>query len=123
MNADKRYIRPLTEWEMQLKLIKCLLSKPFLGRDELLEQASHAAASQVDENGGLYLKTLSEKKAPVKHRVPVEGWAPDIDGVLIHYLLFVDDDGKVCHFDVFKEDGSRVQRHAKPEELELLIMG
>jgi hypothetical protein len=128
MSAMKGTYRPLTEWER--RLLQRLLSRPFPGRDELLTQLDEALASPidgdgtaVDENGSLYLKTWSAQKAGVRVRVPAEGKAPDADGVMIHYLLFVDDEGKMNHLEVFKEDLSKVLRHAEPDELEVTIGG
>jgi hypothetical protein len=118
--------RPLKDWER--RLIERLLATAFPGREALLVQLEQAVASSVDEdgtpldeNGSFYLKTSSPMKACVKTRVPTEGKAPDVDGVPIHYLLFVDDDGKLDQLEVFKENLSEVLRHAKPEDLEVTV--
>jgi len=128
MGALKGSYRHLTDWER--RLLQRLLSKPFTGRDALLVQFDHVAASPtdedgtlLDENGSLYLKTSSPVKACVRARVPTEGKAPDVDGVMIHYLLFVDDGGKMDQLEIFKEDSSKVVRHAEPQELEVMVAG
>jgi len=128
MGAMKGSYRPLTDWER--RLIQRLLASPFPGRDALLLQLDHGVASSIeedgtrlDENGSLYLETSSTVNACVRARVPTEAKAPDIDGVMIHYLLFVDDDGRMEQLEVFKEDSSEVLRHAEPEELEVMVAG
>ncbi|MBE3123418.1 MAG: hypothetical protein IMZ65_01275 [Planctomycetes bacterium] len=128
MSAMEGSYRLLTDWER--RLIQRLLASPFLGRDALLLQLDHGVASSIDEdgtpldeNGSLYLDTSSPAKACVRARVPTEAKAPDIDAVMIHYLLFVDDDGKMDQLEVFKEDSSKVLRHAEPEELEVMVAG
>jgi len=103
-----------------------LLSSPFPGRDALLAQVENAIAcplhedgTPLDENGSLYLKSLSPVKALVRTRVPTEGEAPDIDGVIIHYLLHVVD-GRIDQLEIFKEDLSKVLRQAEPEDLKVM---
>jgi hypothetical protein len=126
MSAQHGSWRPLNDWEQ--RLLARLLAVPFPGREALLAQLKQAVASSIDEdgtpldeNGSLYLRTSSPMKACVKARVPTEGRSSDVDGVAIHYLLFVDDDGKLDQLEVFKEDSSKVLRHAEPENLEVTV--
>ena len=55
-------------------------------------------------------------------RIPVEGEAPDRDGMMIHYLLHVVD-GRMNELEVYKDDSLRVLRHAEPEDLKVLNAG
>ena len=113
--------RALTSWEKRLLLR--LLSSPFPGRDTLIAQVKEAVASPMhedgtplDQNGSLYLNTSVPESASVIARVPAEGEARDIDGVLIHYLLHVDR-GRIFMLETFREDGARVLRQAEPEDV------
>ena len=112
MNNSMSSYRALSSWEKGL--IQRLLSSPFPGRDELLNQVENVAASPIhedgtplDENGSLYLKSSSPVKASVRTRVPAEGEAQDIDNVTIHYLLHVVE-GRIEQLEIFKEDLSKV---------------
>ena len=119
--------RPLTSWER--RLILRLLASHFPGRDALLTQVEnadgcplHEDGTPLDQNGSLYLKSSSPVKASVKARVPTEGRASDTDGVTIHYLLHVVD-GTIDQLEIFKEDLSKVLRHAEPEALKVMNVG
>ena len=127
MSTSMTSYRRLTSWER--RLILRLLSSPFPGRDALLTQVENAVGcplhedgTPLDEDGSLYLKTSSPVKASVRARVPTEGEAPDADGVAIHYLLHVVD-GRIDQLEIFKEDLSRVLRHAEPEDLKVMNAG
>jgi hypothetical protein len=116
--------RPFTDWER--RLIHKLLLAPFPGRDELLAQLQDAVCTSFTENGdrlangGLFFKTANPIRARVASGVPTEGEATDVDGVVIHYLLHVYD-GTIGGLEVYKEDSSKVQRDADPEELDVLV--
>ena len=119
------YYRMLSNWERNL--IRRLLSSPFPGRDELLNQVENVVASPMhedgtllDENGSLYLRSSSTVKASVKNRVPTEGEVIDVDGVIIHYLLHVVD-GRIEQLEIFKEDLSKVSRQPNPEDINVIV--
>jgi uncharacterized protein DUF6984 len=42
------------------------------------------------------------------HKYPIEAEAVDVDEMLIHALLFVNDDGRVTEFELYKDDGSPI---------------
>lgn len=121
MSEPKDLYRPLTEWEQRI-ILRLLQESPFTGRDALLAQLGHVVGQPIDEDGSLSLKCSSSLKAVVKTRVPVEGEAPDIDGVVIHYLLHVVD-GKMNELEVYKDDSSKILRQGKPEELKVINAG
>jgi len=124
MGPLKGSFRELTDWEK--RLLQHLLSTPFPGRDALLEQFGHLKATEMDEDGtaldscgSLNFCTTSSVRAYVSSTVPVEGMAPDADGVMIHYLLFVDRDGRMDQLDIHKEDGSQVIQHPDPAQIDV----
>jgi hypothetical protein len=121
MSELKDIYRPLTEWERRI-ILKLLQDSPFTGRDALLVQLEHVVGQIIDENGGLSLKCSSALKAVVKTRVPVMGDVPDIDGMVIHYLLHVVD-GKMNELEIYKDDSSKILRQAEPEELKVMNFG
>ena len=112
--------RPLTDWER--RLILRLLEPAFPGRDVLINQLESTLVRLIDENGSLELQCESMSKASVEKRVPTEGEAMDRDGLTIHYLLHVVD-GKLQELEVYKDDSSKVLRHAGPEDVEVMILG
>jgi len=127
MSTPLASYHPLTNWER--RMILRLLESPFPGRDALLTQLDdttgcsvHEDGTPLDESGTVYLKCASAVKASVKARIPTEGEALDTDGVIIHYLLHVVD-GRMNELEVFKEDSSRVLRHAGPEDLKVINVG
>lgn len=121
MSKPKDIYRPLTEWERRI-ILRLLQESPFTGRDALLDQLEHVVGHPIDVDGSLSLKCSSVLKAVVKTRIPVEGEAPDIDGVIIHYLLHVVD-GKMDELEVYKDDSSKILRHAEPEKLKVTNAG
>lgn len=116
--------RPLTDWGR--RLILRLLSGSFPGRDARFIQLPDAVCTPLRENGaplengGLFLKTASTATASVKKGVPTEGEALPTDGVTIPYLWHVYN-GKIGGGEVFKEDFSKLPRHAEPEEWEVTV--
>ena len=118
MNEAMSFYRPLTEWERRL-ILRLLMERPFVGRDELLAQVDAVAARPIDEDGSLSLQCSCGVKAAVAARIPVEGEATDSDGMTIHYLLHVVD-GSMNELEVYKDDSSRVVRHAEPEDLKVM---
>jgi len=119
MSTSRNPYRPPSNWEM--RVILRLLERPFPGRDELLAQAEDLAVRPIDENGSLKLKCSKAGRACVKRRVPVEGAARDVDGMVIHYLLHVVD-GMMDELEVYKDDSSRVVQHAVPEDLDVMSL-
>lgn len=121
MNATMSSYRPLTDWERGV-ILRLLMERPFAGRDELLAQVDTVAARLIDEDGSIGLRCSCDVKAAVTERIPVEGEAPDRDGMTIHYLLHVVD-GTMNELEVYKDDSSRVMRHAEPEDLKVMNAG
>jgi hypothetical protein len=106
--------RPLNADEMEL--LKKLLDHDFPGRDVLRRQLSSVTGRQVDENGSIELKTAENERAEVQSASPTEGTCADIDGVPIAVMLHVKE-GKLHLLEIFKEDGSEIQRAPKAETL------
>jgi uncharacterized protein DUF6984 len=108
--------RSLTDHERAL--LEKLLELHFPGRDELRQQMSSVTAKQVMVDGTLRLKCDPNPRAPVKCRVPTQGWCPDADGVRINVLLHVVD-GAMRELEIFKDDSSEIRRPPSPSELVL----
>jgi len=121
MSTPTGSYRPLTDWERRI-ILRLLLESPFVGRDALLAQLDDVVGQSIDEDGSVSLNCSSELKASVKTRVPVEGEAGDLDGMMIHYLLHVVD-GRMNELEVYKDDSSRVLRHAEPKNLKVMNAG
>jgi len=98
--------RSFTRYE--LDLLNVLLASSFPGRDELTAQLSTSTARGFDENGSFEFKIESSNHpANVKHVVVSEGECEDVDGVIIHILLYVKD-SFLKELEIFKEDNSKV---------------
>ncbi len=108
--------RPLTSHERAL--LEKLLEPNFPGREELRRQMSSVVVGQVLEDGTLALSCDPEPRAPVKCSIPAEGWCPDTDGVMIHVLLYTVD-GLMRLLEVYKADGSEIQKPPTPRDLVL----
>lgn len=113
--------RALSDWERRV-ILRLLMERPFAGREELLTQLDEAVARSIDDDGSVSLKCSGTVKAAVITRIPVEGEAPDRDGMMIHYLLHVVD-GKMSELEVYKDDSSSVLRHIEPEDLRVMSAG
>src|ERR1700674_3863976 len=89
------------------KMLDRMLSIPFPGRAELLEQARHASARRVGPEPGIEFQVTPTAKAQVHWRVPVEGETIDTDGVPILILLHIVD-GMINELEFFKGDLSEI---------------
>jgi len=107
--------RPPTDRERHV--IERLLQPSFPGRDELLSQYATCRVKSIDGLGSIEFEVTSSVRAvAVKHRVPSEGEASDVDGVAIRFLLHVVNN--VLHeLEVYKEDNSTITRLPDPEEI------
>ena len=103
-------------------ILRLLTERPFPGREELLGQLDEVVAKPIDEDGSVSLQCSRPVKASVIARIPVEGEAQDRDGMMIHYLLHVVD-GRMNELEVYKDDSSRVLRHAAPEDVTVMCAG
>jgi hypothetical protein len=76
-------------------VIERLLSQPFAGRDQLVQQAAFVRTTGLSCSCGcpsIQLQVeIPAQKASVEERVPVSGHGRDPDGNLVGVLLFVDD--------------------------------
>jgi len=112
--------RPLTPYERAV--VSALLAEPFAGRDELVRQLDHVRAQSIDDEGSLALTAIGALPAPVRFRVPVDGSMSDVDGVPIHVLLHVDDDGYMNELEIYRADGSKPRRAIRPESLTVISL-
>ena len=100
-----------------------LLSADFQGVRALRQQALSMRARTVDADGSLELWVdPSADPANTKFAVPVEGYTPDEDGVMVHYLLHVSVDGFMNELEVYREDSHRPIAVIDPERLEVLAL-
>lgn len=106
--------RPLNANEMEL--LTKLLDHDFPGRDALRLQLSSVTGRQTDEHGCLELRTDEAIEADTEVGSPTEGRCEDIDGGLIVVMLHVKN-GKLHLLEIFKEDGSEIQRPPNAEAL------
>jgi hypothetical protein len=103
------------------ELLGALLSAEFPGKPELVEQAHAAMVRVVDEDGSLAFKLAAGPTASVIRRIPVEGDAPDDDGVIVHVLLHVVD-GLLRELEVLREDGRPPRRPVRATELRVIVL-
>jgi hypothetical protein len=71
---------------------------------------------QTDEHGCLELRTDEAIEADTEVGSPTEGRCEDIDGGTIVVMLHLRN-GKLHLLEIFKEDGSEIQRPPKAEAL------
>ena len=76
-----------------------------------------------DAGGSLELRlTCPAAEATVVSRIPVEAEGFDSDGCCIHFLLRVVD-GRVAELEIYKDDGTRMKRFPRPEDLTVTVFG
>jgi len=102
-------------------ILTALLAEPFPGRDEVALQVEVAEARLMDNDGSLALRAPDAAPAQVMYRVPVEGIAPDVDGVGIHVLLHVVD-GLINEMEVYREDGQLPKGPIVPATMKLVTL-
>jgi uncharacterized protein DUF6984 len=93
----------------EMHLLEKLLDHEFPGRDALRVQLSSVAARQIDENGTIELWYGGDSLTDTDLGCPTEGTCTDTDGGEIAVLLHVKN-GRMRLLEVFKEDGSAIQR-------------
>jgi hypothetical protein len=106
--------RPLDVHE--IALLKKLLDHDFQGRDALRIQLSSVTGRQTDEHGCLELRTEEAIEADTEIGSPTEGRCEDIDGGVIVVMLHVKN-GRMHLLEIFKENGSEIQRAPTAEGL------
>ncbi|MGM1016425.1 MAG: DUF6984 family protein [Actinomycetota bacterium] len=105
IQTDSAELRPLARKEAAV--LRTLLSQPFDGRVELVEQVAGLRVGALDEQGSLRLQTSGGSMSAAAYRVPVEASYTDADGVVAHVLLHVLN-GRLHELEVYREDGGQV---------------
>jgi uncharacterized protein DUF6984 len=125
MNADDHFrdkqFRPPAPAEAEV--IQRLVSADFPGSGQIADQLRDYRVRRIDGEGSLALRLAGvAPAATVDKRVPVEAQAPDSDGIHVHFLLHVID-GFAAELEVYKDDGSHIQRLPQAGELEVIVLG
>jgi NAD+--asparagine ADP-ribosyltransferase len=118
MASEKTY-RNLSDWEE--RLLARLLAAEFPGREEIAEQVRNCVVKTIDREGSLAFQVRTKALAPVEKRIPVEAEAKDIDGQTVHALLHVSK-GKVAELEIYREDGSPIQRLPVPQDWQVVVL-
>jgi hypothetical protein len=105
----------------ELELLSVLLGVVFTGNGELQVQANNAKVRTIDENGSLAFKIGSAPRAEVKRRIPIEAEVEDDDGVMIHFLVHVED-GLLSELEIYREDSTSVVGEIDTSKLRLLLL-
>ena len=119
MNERTSPLRELTDLER--RYLERLLTADFPGRETVAKQLQSVRARRIDDEGSVELVTESNEPASVTKRVPVEGESSDSDGVPIYFLLHVVD-SQVRELEIYKADGSPIQRMPTPEQVEVVVL-
>jgi len=88
-------------------LVDILLSATFSGREVIAHQLRDSRVRAIDAEGSLAFDISSPERAGVRHRIPIEAEAEDLDGVTVHMLLHVVE-GKVSELEFYKDNLSQV---------------
>ncbi|HXX15395.1 MAG TPA: hypothetical protein VEJ47_10885 [Candidatus Eremiobacteraceae bacterium] len=99
-----------------------LLTADFAGKEALARQLDRCRVRIIDTEGTLLLEPSRDADpAVVLKRIPVEAEATDEDGIRIHFLLHVVG-GFIRELEVYKDDGSRIKRMPRPDELAVIVL-
>jgi len=104
------------------RLLEHLLNVDFPGRGAIWEQISNSLVTEIDENGSLEFKSKIGVKANVNKRIPVEAEFEDTDGVKVHLLLHVVN-GVVKELEIYKDDGSPINKKPETENITIVELG
>lgn len=110
--------RDLTHAEVEF--IRALLREPFQGRDELLQQLPGIRGKRVDEDGSIQLSATGPR-ATVITRVPVTGYAADVDGVTVEVLLHVVN-GVMDEVEMYRHAEGNVMALPDPSTMKLITV-
>jgi hypothetical protein len=105
--------------EHEKRILDLLLAQKFPGKDELRKQIDGAQVRTIDQEASIEIRPHSSIKAPVVKRIPVEAYAPDSDGVMVHALLHVVD-GLAVELEFYKDDSSRIL--AMPDKWQTMVL-
>ena len=111
--------RALSASERQI--LDRLLGVSFSGREELRQQLADPGVRILDEYDSIELRPKRQAIAPIGKTVPVEAEAPDADGIMIRYLLFVRD-GLAYELQIYKDDGSPIIRRPEAADLTVVVL-
>jgi len=126
VTEDVRPPRELTQWE--LGVIERLLSKPFLGRDQIRRQLASARVSNIclhcptvrlDFGHNPEDRALDEDDTPLRGITPFELYGFDADGMLIDILLHVAN-GYVTELEVYRGDSGPFMALPDPDAFKLV---
>src|SRR5882672_2837261 len=105
---------------IECALLRKLLEKSFLGRDELSRQLDGLSVKTIDQDGSLSLRPARmAAPAEVQQRVVAEGFYSDEDkspseGPQVNVLLHVVE-GRLAELEIYKDDGSPIKRSPSAE--------
>jgi hypothetical protein len=109
---------PREEWRElstdEKDLVANLLKNDFPGRDGIANQILNAKVRMLDIDV-LEFRVDTDQKVDVIHRVPVEAYCKDADGISIHALLHVTG-GVVQEIEFFKDDNSAILKMPKGKD-------
>ena len=125
MNTDEQFrdeqFRPPAATEAEV--IQRLVAADFPGKEQIADQLRNYRVRRIDEEGSLELRlTGIAPAAKVDKRIPVEAEAPDSDGIHVHFLLHVID-GFAAELEVYKDDGTHIERLPRPDEVKVVVLG
>jgi hypothetical protein len=101
---------------------KILAADEKLGR--FAEQVSGAAVGTIDDYGSICIRPVvagAEAMAGPVRKLAAEGQAKDSDEIDVHFLLF-EQNGRLCELQIYKDDGSPIQRRISVDDLEILVL-
>jgi hypothetical protein len=116
MSAESDF-REISNYEK--RVIDLLLAEEFPGRDELRKQVERCRVRTIDDEGSIEMEPSLRVQAPVMKTVPVEAYAEDSDGVMVHVLLHVKD-GIAVELEFYKDDSSRIL--SRPNQWQVMVL-
>ena len=113
--------RPIKQWERDLLLH--MLSQPFPGRDELLQQAQHKLLVRTEIPDGTF-SFFSDHDPPARtidHAVPVSGYYDSPTGTHVQFLLFTTDNGHLSEIEIITIPDGQAIVELDPDSIQLQI--
>ena len=102
--------------QTEQRILELILSLPFEGRDELIDQVASAKVRTIDSDGSIEISPRVRRRSPVPLRVPVIADTQDADGVPIRILLHVVN-GVAEELEIFRGDDSPIQAEINPSRI------
>lgn len=108
--------------EAERVVLAHLLGADFVGAAGLRTQLPALTCRTIDSDGSLELLVSGGETTRVLYRVPVEAEYADEDGVTVHVLVHVAEEGLLVELEVYRDDSGAILRRLSNTPMSALAL-